>query len=140
MTFEQSDLQRLIEEIIELYQRYCNDPSALDAICSELRVLYQKIPIYPGIITDCLPKVVRSVAPDELKEGSEISALLKGNQIFVGKVAAVAKDKVTLVDCKQFERPKPCAEISLPVRDVREIKLLTRGILQKEWPSLDFKE
>lgn len=140
MTFEQSDLQRLIEEVIELYQRYCNDPSALDIICSELRILYQKIPIYPGIIADCLSKVVRSLAPEELKEGSEISVLLKNNQTFVGKVAAVVPEKITLVDCKQFERPKPCGEVSLSMRDVHEIRLLTRSILQKEWPSLNFKE
>ncbi|MDI6819948.1 MAG: hypothetical protein QMC89_03470 [Candidatus Hodarchaeaceae archaeon] len=140
MTFEQSDLQRLIEEIIELYQRYCSDPSAIDVICSELRTLYQKIPIYPGIIVDCLPKIVQPLRPEELKEGNEISVLLKNNQIFVGKVAAVASDKITLVDCKQFERPRSLGEVSLPMRDVHGIKLLMRGILQKEWPSLDFGE
>lgn len=135
MTFEQSDLQRLVEEIIELLQRYRDDPSALDAISSELRVMFQKVPIYAGIIASLLHTVVRPVTLEQLKEGSEITVFLKDNRAFTGKVAQVSPDGIKLVECRQFERPKLCGEITLPAGEVREIRLLTRDVLDKERPT-----
>ena len=135
MTFEQSELQNLVEEIIELLHLYGNDPGALDAIFSELRAMYQRIPIYSGIIASLLPKVVQPVELGQLKEGSEITVVLKDNRAIAGKVSHIAPEEIKLVECRQFERPKLCGELVLPASEVREIRLLTRGILDKERPS-----
>ena len=135
MTFEQSELQRLVDEIIELLQRYGNDPGALDAIFSELRAMYQRIPIYSGIIASLLPKVVQPVELGQLKEGSEITVVLKDNRAIAGRVSHIAPEEIKLVECRQFERPKSCEGLVLPANEVREVRLLTRGILDKERPS-----
>jgi len=41
MTFEQNDIQRLVDEIIGLLERYRNDPGALDAISCDLSTMYK---------------------------------------------------------------------------------------------------
>jgi len=135
MTFEQNDIQRLVDEIIGLLERYRNDPGALDAISSELRTMYQRIPIYSGIIASLISMVVQPVTLEQLKEGSEITIVLKDDRTFTGKVARVTPDGIKLVECIQFERPKLCGELTLPTGEVREIRLLTRGVLDKERPN-----
>lgn len=140
MTFEQSDLQRLVEEIIELLRRYGNDLGALEAISSELRTMYQRIPIYSGIIASLLPAVVQPVELGQLKEGNEITIILKDNRVIAGKVAHITPEGIKLVECKQFEQSKWSEELVLPTSEVREIRLLTRGILDKERPTLELRK
>ncbi|MEM2908246.1 MAG: hypothetical protein QXP65_03510 [Candidatus Hadarchaeales archaeon] len=139
MTFEQSELQRLVEVIIDLLQRYGHDPGAMEVIQSELDKLYRKIPIYAGIQANCLSQVVVPIPTNQLHGGEEVSILLKDDAIVVGKVAEVTSSELKLVECKQFERPRSCAEVTLPMQNIREVRLLVRDVLKKEWPSLDFK-
>lgn len=135
MTFEQSELQKLVEEITELIQRYIDDPSALKTISSEFKAMYQRIPIYTGIIANLLPKVVQPIALEQLKEGDEITILLRDDQSFTGKVMGISPRWVKLVDCKQIIRPKPVGKQVVPTNKIKEIRLLTRGILEKEKPT-----
>ena len=140
LTFEQTEFQRLVDEIIALLERYHDNPSALEAALSELKDVYKKIPIYPGIIVMCLPKVVKPVKVDQLKEGNEVVARLKDGRIFSGKVANVAGDNFTITDCREFNPQRLCSDQVLSVSDLREVRLITRDILQKEWPDLNFEE
>ena len=140
MTFEQSELQKLIEEIIELLRRYGNDPGALEAISSELWAMYQRVSIYSGIIASLLPAVVKPVELGQLKEGSEITVILKDNRAIAGKVAHITPEGIKLVECRQFEQPKWCEELTLPASEVREVRLLTRGILDKERPTWEIRK
>lgn len=139
MTYEQSELQRLVEVIIDLLQRYWHDPSAMEVIQSELDKLYRKIPIYAGIQANCLSQVVVPISTNQLHKGEEVSVLLKDDATVAGKVEEVTPNELKLVECKQFERPRSCAEVILPIQNIREVRLLVRDILKKEWPSLDFK-
>ncbi|MCS7131471.1 MAG: hypothetical protein NZ934_01930 [Hadesarchaea archaeon] len=139
MTFEQSELQRLVEVIIDLLQRYWYDPSVMEVIQSELDKLYRKIPIYAGIQANCLSEVVTPIPANRLNGGEEVSVLMKSEEIVTGKVAEITPSELKLVGCKQFERPKSCPEVILPIQNIREVRLLARDILKKEWPSLDFK-
>jgi small nuclear ribonucleoprotein (snRNP)-like protein len=140
MTFEQSELQRLVEEIIKLLERYSGDSAAVENLLSELKSLYNKIPIYPGIIARCLPLAVRPIERERLKNGQEVTICLKDNRILAGKVVNISPDEVKLAECREFEPPKSSGEITVPLREVREVRLLTRKVLQKEWPELDFRE
>jgi len=140
MTFEQSELQKLIEEIIELLRRYGNDPGALEAISSELWAMYQRVSIYSGIIASLLPAVVKPVELGQLKEGSEITVILRDNRAVAGKVAQITPEGIKLVECRQFERPKWYEELTLPASEVREVRLLTRGVLDKERPTWEIRK
>jgi predicted DNA-binding antitoxin AbrB/MazE fold protein len=78
---------------------------------------------------------VQPVEFGQLKEGSEITVVLKDNRTIAGRVSYVAPKEMKLVECRQFERPKPCEELVLPAGEIREIRLLTRDILDRERPS-----
>jgi len=140
MTFEQSELQRLVEEIIKALERCKGDPVALDVLLSELRDLYKKVPIYPGVIANLLPGVVRTVDVGEVKEGSEVTLKLKDDRVLAGKVSGVGAEGIKLAGCSGVGAPEARGEVIVPFGDVREVKLLTRGVLRKEWPTLDFEE
>lgn len=140
MTFEQTEFQQLVDEIIALLEQYRDNPRVLDAVLSELKDLYKKIPIYPGIIVMCLPKVVKPVKVEQLKEGNEVVARLKDGRIFSGRVMSVTPTDITIAECREFDPQRLCSDQVVPVSDLREIRLLTRDILAKEWPDLDFEE
>jgi hypothetical protein len=140
MTFEQSELQRLVEEIIELLRRYGSDLGALDAISSELRAMYQRIPIYSGIIASLIPAVVQPVELKNLEEGNEVTIVLKDNRIIAGKVSQITQEGIKLAECKQFEGPKRFDEIALATGEIQEIRLVTRGIMDIERPTLELRK
>lgn len=140
MTFEQTEFQQVVDEIIKLLEQYRDNPSVLDVVLSELKDLYRKIPIYPGIIVMCLPKVVKPAKVEQLKEGNEVVARLKDGRIFSGRVMSVTPKDITITDCREFDPQRLCSDQVVSVSDLREVRLLTRDILRKEWPDLDFEE
>ena len=140
MTLEQSEYQRLVERIIELFERHRGDPNAREAILSELRTLYKKIPIYPGIITTLLPKVVQPTEMDNLKEGEEVVLVLRDGRMVSGKVAEIGPSEIKLVEGKRLDVSSLVEKVPVRREDVREAKVISRVVLEKEWPSLDFEE
>lgn len=140
MTLEHSDLQKLVENLAEILERYRTDPAALEAVLSELKALYQKIPIYPGIIADCLPEVVKPAEVGKLKKGDEVTLLLKGDKVLAGRVSGTDSGQLKLEKCQQFDAPKSRSEATVPIDDIQEARLFTREVLSKKWPSLDFEE
>lgn len=137
---EQSEYQKLVERIIELLERHRGDPNAREAILSELRTLYKKIPIYPGIITTLLPKVVQSTEMDRLKEGEEVVLVLRDGRTVSGKVAEIGPSEIKLDEGRQLDVSSLAEKVSVRREDVREAKVISRVVLEKEWPSLDFEE
>lgn len=132
MTLEHSDLQTLFEKLTELIELYHNDPAAIEVILSELKDLYRKIPIYPGVITKCLSQVVKPIDVKEVRSGSEISLLLRDERVLAGKILKVDPDQLKLTEGQQFEPPKSLGEILIPVQDIREVRLFTRDVLEKK--------
>lgn len=140
MTLEQSEFQRLVELVIGLLERHRGNPAAVEAILSELRDLYKKVPIYPGIITMCLPKVIQPVEVDELKEGDEVVLSMKDGQMMSGKVAEVGSKEIKLAECKQLNVSSPAEKVAVQKESVEEAKRIVRKVLKKEWPTLDFEK
>lgn len=140
MTLEQSEYQKLVERIIELLERHRGDPNAREAILSELRTLYKKIPIYPGIITELLPKVVQSIEMDKLKKGEEVVLVLKDGRTVSGKVVEIGSSEIKLDEVRRLDISSLAEKVSVRREDVREAKVISRVVLEKEWPSLDFEE
>jgi len=140
LTFEESELQKLVDEIIRLLEKYRDDPGSLDVILSELKSLYRKVPIYPGIIANCLSMVVKSIEPKQLKIGDEVSLLTKDNRILTGKISSVTQGEIKIIDCYEYGGQKSSDECNIPLTNLKEARLFTREILRKEWPDLDFEE
>lgn len=139
MTLEQSEFQRLVELIIKLYGRY-PDLETHEAILAELKDMYKKVPIYPGIITMCLPKVVQPADVGKLKEGDEVIFSLKDGQTISGKVTEINQKEIKLAECKQLNVSSPAGNVSVQKETVKGARRIMRDILEKEWPTLNFKE
>ncbi|MDI6643158.1 MAG: hypothetical protein QMD95_03805 [Candidatus Hodarchaeaceae archaeon] len=139
MTLEQSEFQKLVELMLELCEHHHGDPAALDAILSELKDLYKKIPIYPGIITMCLPKVVQPVEVDKLGVGDEVIFSLKDGQIVSGKVAEVNPKEIKLAESKQLNVSSLAEKVVVQKEAVGKAKRIMRDVIEKEWPTLDFE-
>ncbi len=139
MTLEQSEFQRLVELLIELFGRH-REPVTHEAILSELKDMYKKVSIYPGIITMCLPKVVQPAEVDKLKVGDEVVFSLKDGQVVAGKVAEVDSEEIKLAECKQLNISTSTENIPVKKETVKEAKRIVRDVLEKEWPTLDFEE
>jgi len=140
LTFEESELQKLVDEIIRLLEKYRDDPGSLDVILSELKSLYRKVPIYPGIIANCLSMVVKSIEPKQLKIGDKVSLLTKDNRILTGEISSVTQGEIKIIDCYEYGGQKSSDECNIPLANLKEARLFTREILHKEWPDLDFEE
>lgn len=139
MTLEQSEFQSLVELMIELCRRY-PDPRTHEAILSELRDMYKKVPIYPGIITMCLPKVVQLAELDKLKEGDEVIFSMKDGQTISGKVAEIDQKEIKLAECKQLNIRSLAEKVSVQKETVEKARRIMRDVLKKEWPTLNFEE
>lgn len=134
MTFEHSELQRLVEGLTELFQRYAHDPAALEVLCSEFNSLYERIPIYTGIIANLLGQVVKPASLKQLNRGDEVSVLTKRGQVISGKVVEITEDGLKLSGCKRFHPPEQLPELELLAEEVKELRVFTRDILDKVKP------
>jgi hypothetical protein len=139
MTLEQSEFQQLVELLAELINRYRRNPAALEAILGEFRDLYRKVPIYPSIVSLCLKKVIGPAKPDELREGENVVLSLRDGRIVSGKVVGVTPTGIELVGMRQLTTMPASERILIQKSEIGDAKRITREILKKEWPSLDFE-
>ncbi|MEM2192119.1 MAG: hypothetical protein QXG38_00710 [Candidatus Hadarchaeales archaeon] len=122
MTLDQSEFQELVEVLVQLVEKYHGNP------------------VYPSIITACLRKVVESTKIEELKEGDEVALLLNDGRIVSGKVVGTDGDEIKIAEATE-SLPIPIAEkISIGKKEIRDVRKIKRGCLEREWPSLNFKE
>jgi hypothetical protein len=140
LTLEETEFQRLVELLVELVGRYRGNPVALEAVLSEFKDTYRKVSIYPGIISALLPKVIRSVEMKELAEGEEVILTLKDGRTISGKVAEITPTEVKLAESHQLTLTPLSEKVSVEKDAVEDAKRISRELLAKEWPSLNFEE
>jgi hypothetical protein len=139
MTLEQSDYQHLVEVLAGLVERYRENPVLIGAILDEFRDMYRKIPIYPSIVASCLKKIVHRVGPDELQVGDEVVIKTSDGRALSGRIAEVGGDEIRLADAREISpSPRP-SEVTVSKSDVAEAERISRRVLRREWPSLDFE-
>jgi hypothetical protein len=140
LTLEETEFQTLAELLIELVGRYRGNPVALEAILSEFKDIYRKVPIYPGIISMLLPKVIRPAETKELAEGEEVILTLKDGRTISGKVAEITPTEVKLAESHQLTLVPLSEKVSVEKDSIEDAKRIFRELLAKEWPSLNFEE
>lgn len=140
MTLEETEFQRLVELLIELVGKYRGNPVALEAILSEFKDIYRKVPIYPGIISILLPKVIRAIELKEITEGEDVVLTLKDGKTISGKVAEITPTEIKLAESHQLTMVPLSEKVSVSKDSVEEAKCISRELLAKEWPSLNFEE
>ncbi len=135
MTFQESDYPNLKKEMINLIHKYKN-PALVVEVLKEIWETHKRIPIYPGIISTCLPYMVKEKKIEEVRKGERVFVRTKTFEI-LGTVKSKKKDGILLENPETARRPK---SVEVKKREIKNILALEKGVLGKIWPTLVFKE
>lgn len=135
MTFQESEYPNLKREIINLIHKYKN-PALVVEILKEIWETHKQIPIYPGIISMCLPSMVKEKKIGELKKGERVLIKTKTLEI-LGTIKSKKKDSIMLENPELVRRLR---SVEVKNREIKNILALEKGVLEKIWPTLIFKE
>lgn len=134
MTFQESDYPGLKREMINLIHKYEN-PALVVEVLKEIWETHKQIPIYPGIISMCLPSMVKKKKIGELKKGERV--LIKTGTIeILGTIKSKKKDSIFLENPELVKRPR---SVEVKSKEIKSILTLEKGALEKIWPTLVFK-
>jgi len=139
MTLEQSDFQQLTEVLVRLIERYRGNPVLVEIILSEFHDMYRKIPIYPGIVSMCLEKIVQKTDVKEIRPEEEVVLKTRDGKTIAGKVAEIGDDEIALGEVQEVVVVPVPEKVRVKKSDIVGIERINREILRKEWPSLDFE-
>lgn len=134
MTFQESDYPGLKREMVNLIHKYKN-PALVVEVLKEIWETHKQIPIYPGIISMCLPSMVKEKKIGELKKGERV--LIKtGTLEILGTIKFKKKDSIML---ESLEIVKKSRSVEVKNKEVKNILAVEKGALEKIWPTLVFK-
>jgi len=135
MTFQESDYPGLKREMINLIHKYEN-PALVVEVLKEIWETHKQIPIYPGIISMCLPSMVKEKKIGELKKGERV--LIKTGTIeILGTIKSKKKDSILLENPEMTKRPR---SVEVKSKEIKNILALEKNALEKIWPTLVFKK
>jgi translation initiation factor 2 gamma subunit (eIF-2gamma) len=134
MTFQESDYPGLKREMVNLIHKYEN-PSLVVEVLKEIWETHKQVPIYPGIISMCLPSMVKEKKIGELKKGERV--LIKTGTIeILGTIKSKKKDSILLENPEMVKRSR---SVEVKNKEVQNILAVEKGTLEKIWPTLVFK-
>ncbi len=135
MTFQESDYPGLKREMVNLIHKYKN-PALVVEVLKEIWETHKQIPIYPGIISMCLPSMVKEKKIGELKKGERV--LIKTGTIeILGTIKSKKKNSLLLENPEMAKRPR---SVEVKSKEIKNILALEKGVLEKIWPTLVFKD
>jgi len=135
MTFQESDYPGLKREMINLIHKYKN-PALVVEVLKEIWETHKQVPIYPGIISMCLPSMVKEKKIGELKKGERVLIKTKTLDI-LGTIKSKKKDSIML---ESLEIVKKSKSVEVKNKEIKNILAVEKGTLEKIWPTLVFKE
>ena len=135
MTFQESDYPGLKREMVNLIHKYEN-PSLVVEVLKEIWETHKQVPIYPGIISMCLPSMVKEKKIGELKKGERVLIKTKTLDI-LGTIKSKKKDSIML---ESLEIVKKSRSMEVKNKEVKNILAVEKGTLEKIWPTLVFKD
>ncbi|MCG2677932.1 hypothetical protein L6386_05175 [bacterium] len=135
MTFQESDYPNLKKEMINFIYKYKN-PALVVEVLKEIWETHRQVPIYPGIISMCLPGMVKEKKIGELKKGERVFIKTKTLEI-LGTIKSKKKNSIMLESLEVVKRPR---SVEVKSKEVKNILAVEKGVLEKIWPTLVFKD
>lgn len=133
MTFKESEFPQLLETLT----KYAKQGLPMEDIVQSVYDLYQKVPLYIGIVGMCLENMLKSVSFTEVKSGNEVYIVDK-NFVYCGKIDKITKNTLTLKNVRVIKRYKK-NKLGVKINKQKIFKL-NRNILKTLWPTLYFKK
>ncbi len=131
MTFKETEFP----EILKLLNDYAEKIYPVNLIVKEAYNLYQKVPIYIGIVGNCLANVIKETEFKDLKV-SDIVIIKDKNTFYQGQIKKIKNGSLELKNVHEVKIKK---NANLKVKKSKVLKL-NFSTLQQLWPSLSFKK
>lgn len=135
MTFQESEYPNLKKEMINLIHKY-ESPALVVEVLREIWETHKQVPLYPGIISMCLPSMVKEKRIGELKRGDKALIRTPDGEV-VGTVKSKKGKRIILENPEVVRRPQ---SVEIKKEDIKKILVLEKGVLGKIWPTLVFED
>jgi len=133
MTFKETDFPSLVQYIKNFVEKE-EDPILLKDVLMQLVQLYDKVPLYPGIVNMCLGGVAKQVKPEDVVVGQKIY-LRNRSDSYCGTVVSKDADGVTLSGVKSVTTED---ELEIGFKEMEQVSYINDKVFQEMWPSLVF--
>ncbi|MEW6710780.1 MAG: hypothetical protein AB1403_13215 [Candidatus Riflebacteria bacterium] len=133
MSFKETDFPGLIGYLKKIIAEE-KDPLLFREMVAEMVQLYEKVPVYPGIVNMCLGGLCKSVRPEEVQVGQKV--FVKNREdCFCGTVSEKSGEGVVL---KAVRSVAVEDELELGFREMEKVTIVNAEVLKELWPSLVF--
>lgn len=134
MTFKETDFPSIIN-FLRSFVKEDTDPALVRDVVLQVIKLYDEVPLYPGIVSTCLPKVVRTLEPKDLSVGQRVYVRANG-ATHCGMVSALSDKGVSL---SKVQTCAPTSEVRLEFGQITGVQQINERVLPEAWPSLVFE-
>lgn len=133
MSFKETEFPSWVAFLKSLEKKNSN-PFLLRDIVRLMIQLYEKIPLYPGIVEMCLNAALQFTEPEKLQMGEKIYFHCQG-RYYTGEI--LSKSSSTI---KVRAENNTLAEQFFPINELKQIVRLNEKVLEELWPSLVFEQ
>lgn len=133
MTFKETEFPSWVHFFKSILQKNPN-PFLIQELVKLLIQLYEKTPLYPGIVEMCLSQGVKSLELEKIKVGEKIYFQYQGSY-YAGEILSKNSSEIKL----RVEHTNP-SELSFSMEELKQVTSLNQKILEELWPSLIFEQ
>ncbi len=131
MTFKESDFPSILN-FLRNFVKEDSDPAMVKDVVLQIIRLYDDVPLYPGIVSMCLGKMVRTIDARQLAVGTRVH-LRTVDRRYHGVVSAVSERGVSL---SQVTSSGSESEVKLEFGQIAAATLVNDKVLHELWPAL----
>lgn len=132
MTFKETDFPGVFH-FLKGFIKDDTDPVLVKDVVLQVLRMYDEVPLYPGIVSSCLFKLVKPVDPRQLAVGQRVTVRTHDGAGYTGTVSAVNGKGFTLSRAAQVA---PAPEVKLDFAQLGAVQLVNDRVLEELWPSL----
>ncbi len=133
MSFKETDFPGLLGYLKRLVAEE-KDPLLFKELVTQMVEMYDKIPVYPGIVNMCLSGAAKTVRPEEVEIGQKVFVRNR-EDCFAGTVSEKDSEGIIIKAVKSVAVED---ELELGFREMEKVTVINRDVLKEMWPSLVF--
>lgn len=133
MSLQESDFSSIIKILAEINKKYKN-PALAEKLIQECIKNYNIIPVYPGIVSMTLSKMIKPIKKHNYKKGDWITFDCNDKK-YAGTISQILKDKIQLQSIVEISKKK---SIQINKKQIKNIHKINKDQLKEDWPMLIF--
>lgn len=102
----------------------------------ELWKNYEIIPIYPGLVSDTINRMVKEINVSQIKKGDWVCLEINNKRIG-GYVKEINEKGIILENVVEVNAEEEC---TIDINQIRNVIKINEGQLKEDWPMLIFKK